>query len=90
MEKNLNFIETLTVEQFKARHNVSKLQVKQNPKTSKLFFAFGAQTGAVSSKGVPTNPMVSFVQGEPTEQNPDGKFWMLHEEAQGAPTIAEF
>lgn len=90
MERNLKFLETLTVEQFKSRMQVNKLQVKQNPHTSKLFFAFGAQTGAVSSKGIPTKPMVSLVVGEPSEQNPDGKFWMLHEEAQGAPTLAEF
>lgn len=90
MERNLKFLETLTVEQFKSRMQVNKLQIKQNPKTSKLFFAFGANTGAVSSKGIPTNPMVSFVQGDPNEQNPDGRFWMLHEEAQGAPILAEF
>lgn len=80
----LSFLETLTVEQFKSRMQVSKIQVKQNPKTGKLFMVFGAETGAISSKGIPEHPMVSLVEGD------GGKFWMLHEEAQGAPTIAEF
>ena len=43
MEANLTFNETLTVEQFKAQMNVSRIDVKQNPKTNKLFFTFGAK-----------------------------------------------
>ena len=86
----LVFLETLTVEQFKARMMVDKIKIKQNPKTNSLFMSFGGQVGAISSKGIPEHPMVSYVQGDPTPQNPEGKFWMLHEEAQGAPTIAEF
>ena len=83
---NLQFIDTLTVEQFKAEKRVEKLQVKKNPHTGKLFFTFGAKTGAVSSKGVPTHPMVSLVKGTDGEQ-----FYLLHEEGQGgAPVVAEF
>lgn len=83
---NLSFIETLTVEQFKSRHDVSKLEVKRNPHTSKLFFTYGAQTGAVASKGIPKNPMLSRVQPEDGEA-----FWLLHEEGTGgAPTLATF
>ncbi len=86
MEKNLVFNDTLTVEQFKSRMMVDKIQVKQNPKTNKLFFTFGAKTGAVAVKGIPAHPMVSNVEA------PDGSsFWLLHEEGQGgAPTLAEF
>ena len=84
MEK-LTFNRTLTVEQFKAEQLVSRLLVKKNPKTDKLFFTFGVSTGAVASKGIPKFPMVSEVA------TPDGEtFWLLHEEGQGAPTIAEF
>ena len=83
---NLSFIETLTVEQFKSKHNVSKLEVKRNPHTGKLFFTYGAQTGAVASKGIPEHPMLSRVQTEDDEA-----FWLLHEEGQGgAPTLATF
>lgn len=86
MENNLTFNETLTVEQFKAAHHVSRIDVKQNPKTNKLFFTFGAKTGAVASKGIPQHPMLSNVTGS------DGQnFWLLHEEGQGgAPVLASF
>lgn len=86
MNNNLIFNNTLTVEQFKAQMNVASINVKKNPKTSKLFFTYGAQTGAVSTKGIPTHPMLSNVT------TPDGEnFWLLHEEGQGgAPTIASF
>lgn len=86
MEKNLVFHDTLTVEQFKSRMMVAKIQVKKNPKTNKLFFTFGSKTGAVAVKGIPAHPMISEVEA------PDGSsFWLLHEEGQGgAPTLAEF
>ena len=88
---NLIFNDTLTVEQFKDKFKVSRVDVKENPKTGKLFFTFGAKTGAVASKGIPVHPMFSFVTGEPTPQNPDGTFWLLHEEGQGgAPVLASF
>ena len=83
--ENLTFNRTLTVEQFKKDQLVDRLLVKKNPKTDKLFFSFGSSTGAVASKGIPEFPMVSEVT------TPDGEtFWLLHEEGQGAPTIAEF
>lgn len=85
MTKNLIFNDTLTVEQFKAQMNVSRIDVKRNPKTGKLFFTFGGQTGAVAAKGIPQNPMLSKVTGT------DGSFWLLHEEGQGgAPVLASF
>lgn len=83
---DLQFNETLTVEQFKAQMNVSRINVKKNPKTGKLFFTYGAKTGAVAVKGVPAHPMLSNVTGSDGES-----FWLLHEEEQGgAPTIATF
>ena len=83
---DLQFNETLTVEQFKAQMNVSRIDVKKNPKTGKLFFTYGAKIGAVAVKGVPAHPMLSNVTGSDGES-----FWLLHEEGQGgAPTIATF
>lgn len=86
MEKNLIFNETLTVEQFKDTMCVSRIDVKKNPKTGKLFFTYGAKTGAVAVKGIPQHPMLSNVTGS------DGSsFWLLHEEGQGgAPVLASF
>ena len=91
MENNLIFNDTLTVEQFKDKFKVSRVDVKKNPNTGKLFFTFGAKTGAVAAKGIPQRPMFSFVKGDPTPQNPDGTFWLLHEEGQGgAPVLVSF
>lgn len=88
---DLIFNDTLTVEQFKDKMKVSRIEVKKNPKSGKLFFSYGAKTGAVASKGIPKNPMFSFVKGDPTPQNPSGEFWLLHEEGQGgAPVLATF
>ena len=85
MANNLTFNETLTVEQFKAEKLVSRIDVKKNPLTNKLFFTYGSKTGAVAIKGIPKKPMLSNVTGS------DGaSFWLLHEEGQGAPTIASF
>ena len=86
MEKNLIFNDTLTVEQFKSQMNVSRIDVKKNPKTGKLFFTYGSKTGAVAVKGIPTHPMLSNVT------TPEGdSFWLLHEEGQGgAPVLASF
>lgn len=61
MATNLNFIDTLTVEQFKAEMAVSRIDVKQNPNSGKLFCTYGAKTGAVASKGIPKKPMLSLV-----------------------------
>lgn len=83
---NLQFIDTLTVEQFKAEKQVNKIQVKKNPNTGKLFFTFGAKTGAVAARGIPEHPMISLVQ------TPEGdQFYLLHNESTGgAQVMAEF
>lgn len=87
MENNLIFVDTFTVEQFKNATKVSELNVKRNPNTGKFFFTYGAKTGAVSSKGIPTKPMVSLVRSKDTGE----EFYLLHNEGTGgAPTIATF
>lgn len=94
--RTLEFLETLTVEQFLAKMNVKRIDVKKNPKTGKLFMTFGAKTGAVavnentSLKDLQERPMISYVKGEPTVENPSGEFWMLHKEGNGVPTICSF
>lgn len=37
MEK-LHFIETMSIDEFKAKQQVEKIEVKQNPQTGKCFF----------------------------------------------------
>ena len=61
---NLNFIETLTVEQFKAKERINKFTAAKNQYTSKLFMIYGTKTGAISNKGVPEQPMVSLVNAQ--------------------------
>ena len=59
MEK-LKFLETVTVNEFKAQKGVNKIEIKQNPHTGKCFFVYGCETGAVSDKfinGEVTNPV---------------------------------
>ena len=85
MEARLKFLRTLTVEQFKTEKLVKSIKVKRNPKTGSLFFTYGGEVGAVSLKGIPTNPMISEVTGDN-----GAPFWVLHEEANGVETLAEF
>lgn len=102
---NLHFIHTFTVEQFKSSNLVKELRVKKNPKTGSLFFTYGSKVGAVSSKGIPTEPMISLVNGsinrKPTDEElqhignandeaANGFFYILHNEGHGAETLATF
>lgn len=85
MEQNLKFIETMTVEQFKSKTQVARIDLKRNPKTGLLFMVYGGKTGAVGKNRVPDNPMVSLVEGTDGSQ-----FYMIHEEGKGAETIVSF
>lgn len=88
---NLEFLDTFTIEQFKAKMNVSTIAVKRQEGSNRIFFTYGAKTGAVATKGIPTHPMISEVKGDPTERNPSGIFYLLHEEGVGnAETLATF
>ena len=98
MEGRLTFGDTLTVEQFKELVKVSRVDVKRNPKTGKLFFTYGAKTGAIAAKGIPQHPMFSLVcpEGDTLDAAHAGErgcstFWLLHEEGQGgAPVLRSF
>lgn len=81
MEK-LKFLETMTVEEFKSKMGVNKIEVKQNPYTGKCFFVYGIETGAVSEKfinGEITNPVISQVCSPDTGD----MFYMLHQKGDG-------
>lgn len=87
MEK-LHFIKTLSIEDFKARQGVEKIEVKQNTQTGKCFFIYGLETGPVSEKflnGGITNPVISQVCSPETGE----VFFMLHQRGEGgAPVLA--
>lgn len=40
----------MSVAEFKAQHNVEKIEVKRNEHTGKCFFVYGFETGACSRK----------------------------------------
>lgn len=89
MEK-LHFIETMSIDEFKAQQQVKKIEVKQNPQTGKCFFVYGIETGAVSDKFLKhelTMPVISQVCSAETGET----FFMLHQKGEGgAPTLATF
>ena len=92
--EQLKFETSYTVEQFKKAQDVEKISVIKSEATGKLFFTYGGKTGAVSQasdfKEIAEHPMISLVEGEKTEQNPDGKFFLLHKEGHGGEEIATF
>lgn len=77
MANQLNFIETLTIAEFKNRKGVNSIEVGPSKKSGKLMFKAGGIQGAVRSAGIPTKPMMSFVEGSDGEQ-----FWLLHQEGE--------
>ena len=88
MERNLKFLKTWTVTQFKAEQQVEKIEVLKNDATGKCFMAFGFEKGAVSEKferGELTNPVVSQVCSAETGD----LFYLLHQKGEGgAQTLA--
>lgn len=85
----------MSVNEFKTAEGFDTIRVKSNPKTGKLFFV-GTKDGVERSTiagGVASwpidKPVVSKVQGTPTEQNPSGTFFLLHKQGTGAPALAE-
>lgn len=77
LKSYLVFHDTLTVEQFRARMNVSTIEVRKNPKTGKLFITYGAKIGSVAFNSIPQHPMLSNVT-----DSSGANFWLLHEEGQ--------
>ena len=78
----------MTVEEFKSKMSVNKIEVKQNPYTCKCFIVYDFGTGAVSEKfinGEISNPVISQVCSPDTGD----MFYMLHQKGDGgAPTLA--
>lgn len=95
--QNLEFLqgESYTPKQFMLKEGAESLEIKKNHKNGgTLFFTCGTITGAVSSKaasGELTKPIISKVKGDPTERNPTGIFFLLHQQGEGgAETVATF
>lgn len=88
MDSKLKFLETLSVNEFKSKMGVEKIEVKQNPNTGKCFFVYGVEAGAVSDRflnGGISNPVISQVCSPITGDI----FYMLHQKGEGgAMTLA--
>ena len=77
---------TMSLADFKEIKKVETIEVKQNPKTRKLFFVYGVETGAVSSRykqGIPNNDVISLV-----ETDKGDSFFLLHNLNEG-PTVSK-
>ncbi|MCM1221083.1 MAG: hypothetical protein NC548_42030 [Lachnospiraceae bacterium] len=87
---SLQFIQTVSVDDFKKEMGVKSLVVKRNPHTGKCFFAYGVKVGAVSEKferGELSDPVVSQVCSPDTGE----MFYLLHQNGEGGcPTLAKF
>ena len=82
MTRDLAFVKTWSIPQFKQNQGIEMIEVKRNERTGKLFFVYGFETGACSRKaenGEMTMPVISqVVSGTTGEQ-----FYMLHQQGEG-------
>lgn len=84
MSDQATFVETFTVEQFKAEVETSKIELIKSPKTGKYFIAdaAGNPVAAVSKKITKasdlTDPVVSQVIGDDGEE-----FYLMHNRGAG-------
>lgn len=88
-QRNLAFLKTWTIPQFKSDNKVEVIEIKRNERTGKCFFVFGIETGACSRKvetGEVTMPVISQVCAAETGE----MFYMLHQQGEGggATTLA--
>lgn len=86
MERNLKFLKTVSVTDFKAQHNVEKIEVKRNEHTGKCFFVYGFETGACSKK-VETGDLTTPVISEVCSADTGDVFFLLHQRGEGGTTI---
>lgn len=87
--KNLQFLQTWSIDEFKLNNHVKEIQIKKNESTGKYFFQYGYETGACSRKvgsGELTMPVISQVCAADTGD----LFFMLHQrgETGGATLLA--
>lgn len=82
MERNLKFLKTMSVADFKVQHNVEKIEVKRNEHTGKCFFVYGSETGPCSKK-VETGELTVPVISEVCSAETGDLFFLLHQKGEG-------
>ncbi len=86
---DLKFLKTFTVNEFKQKFNVEKIEIKKNPITGKNFFVYGFETGAVSDRFENEGKLEVPVISEVCSAETGDMFYLLHEKGSGgAMTIA--
>ena len=85
MERNLKFLKTMSVAEFKAQHNVEKIEVKRNEHTGKCFFVYGFETGACSRKVETEKLTIPVIPQECSDETGD-KFPLLQQKGVGGAT----
>ena len=86
MERNLKFLQTWSVEEFKAAQGVDRIDILKGDVSGKAFFAYGPETGACSHKvlaGKITDPVISQVCSADTGDT----FYLLHQKGEGGATL---
>lgn len=82
MERNLKFLKTISVADFKVQHNVEQIEIKRNEHTGKCFFVYGFETGACSKK-VETGELTIPVISEVCLADTGDMFFLLHQRGEG-------
>ena len=83
MERNLKFLKTMSVAEFKALQQVE--EIKRNEHTGKCFFVYGFETGACSKK-VETGDLTMPVISEVCSAETGDMFFLLHQQGEGGAT----
>ena len=79
--RELNYIKSWTVEQFKTKESCTSIEVLEGK--NGLWFKAGATTGTVSNNVTPSSKVkVSLCEGE------EGRFYMLHVDKSLAPKFS--
>ena len=85
MEKDLKFLKTMSVADFKAKQGIERIEIKRNEHTGKCFFVYGFETGACSKK-VETGELTIPVISEVCSAETGDIFLLLHQKGEGGAT----
>lgn len=86
--KNLKFIKTYTIEEFKEQNNGQPIKIYRNPENGKFSFRCGKTKGAVSQHNieeVKSNPAVSLVESLDTGE----QFFLVHKKGEKNHSLIE-
>lgn len=78
----LEFLKTMSTEEFKKANNVDKLEILQNKSTGKCFFTFGQKQSGVVTNKYPAQPIKNAVISEVYSEDTDSIFFLLHDKAE--------